>query len=58
MMSTPERQQYPGEHGYGSARQESSTDTETREPREHSLEDLDNDSEQEPPDHKDQRQRA
>jgi hypothetical protein len=43
-MSTPERQQDPGEHGYGATKQEPSTDSETDAPREHPLESPDNDS--------------
>ena len=52
-MSTPERQQDPGEHGYAGANQEPATDTSPDDSRNHPLEDPDNDSEQAPADHED-----
>ena len=47
-MSTPERQQDPGEHGYAGANQEPANDTSPEESREHPLDDPDNDSGQAP----------
>ena len=46
-MSTPERQQDPGEHGYGGVKQ--APDDDRDEPAEHPLEDPDNDSGQDAP---------
>ena len=46
-MSTPERQQDPGEYGYGGVKQE--PDAEPHDPAEHSLEDPDDDSGQDEP---------
>ena len=54
-MSTPERQQDPGEHGYAGANQEPATDTSPEESGEHPLEDPDNDSKQEPAHHEEDR---
>ena len=48
MMSTPERQQDAGEHGYGGVKQDPFEDTDAGERPEHPLEDPDNESGQEP----------
>lgn len=45
-MSTPERQQDPGEHGYGGVEQDQWDADDTPEQGEHPLEDPDNDPEQ------------
>lgn len=45
-MSTPERQQDPGEHGYGGVKQDP---TPNEDQAEHPLEDPDNDSRQDEP---------
>ena len=47
-MSTPERQQDPGEHGYGGVKQDPATQPDDDNSPEHPLEDPDNDSGQKP----------
>ena len=56
-MSTPERQQDPGEHGYGGVKADPTKEADHHESPDHPLEDPDNDSGQEP-DEEQERQRS
>ena len=56
-MSTPERQQDPGEHGYGGVKAEPAKDADRSDAPDHPLEEPDNDAGQKP-DEEQERQRS